>query len=227
MDVQAGPSGRTRRAHSGGGDRRTPPCHWGRHHADGVRAALYRGLGNLAEALLEVSESTPTPLDWTVDDNSERYATAVIDGMAYGLLIETEQNASSAAAPVWYHPALPAARIAWQWRIASGPADRRPAHGGSSRTIRSFSSAWRIRRHGPSPGRWGPICARCSPRERERAPAHGCVSTAGRGVAAPAHRGPGVRPGADPDRRPNQRTVRTDQHPQGVRPEAVPKSDGR
>jgi hypothetical protein len=105
-----------------------PPCHWGRHHADAVRAALYRCLADLADVLLEVSESTPTPVDWTADDNSARYATAVIDGMAYGLLIQTVQNASSAAEPVWYHPALPAARIAWQWRIATGRADR-ASHG--------------------------------------------------------------------------------------------------
>ncbi|MFI1731904.1 hypothetical protein ACH40E_22355 [Streptomyces acidicola] len=56
------------------------PCHWGRQHADAVRAALYRSLAELADALLEVSESTPTPLDWavdvdTVDDNTGRCAT--------------------------------------------------------------------------------------------------------------------------------------------------------
>ncbi|MGR6919226.1 hypothetical protein ACU635_33695 [[Actinomadura] parvosata] len=45
------------------------PCHWGRDHIEVVRAALYRILTDLADALLEVSESTPTPLDWTVHDN--------------------------------------------------------------------------------------------------------------------------------------------------------------
>ncbi|MFI6743879.1 hypothetical protein ACIBI9_64385 [Nonomuraea sp. NPDC050451] len=104
------------------------PCHWGRHHADAVRAALYRSLADLADALLEVSESTPTPLDWTADDNGGRYATAVIDGMAYGVLVQVAENAPSAAEPVWYHPSLPAVRTAWQWRIASGPADR-ASHG--------------------------------------------------------------------------------------------------
>jgi hypothetical protein len=41
------------------------PCHWGRQHSDAVRAALCRNLSDLAAALIEASESTPTPLDWT------------------------------------------------------------------------------------------------------------------------------------------------------------------
>ena len=100
------------------------PCHWGRHHADAVRAALYRSLADLADALLEVSESTPTPLDWTADANGGTCATAVIDGVAYGVVVQVAETAPWAAEPVWHHPSLPAAGISWQWRITSGPADR-------------------------------------------------------------------------------------------------------
>ncbi|WP_162097963.1 MULTISPECIES: hypothetical protein [Streptomyces] len=101
------------------------PCHWGRGHTEAVRAALYRSLADLADVLLEVSESTPTPLDWTVHDNGRRYAaTAAGDVVTYDVLVRTAQNTPPAAAPVWHHPSLPAARTAWQWRIASGPADR-------------------------------------------------------------------------------------------------------
>jgi hypothetical protein len=101
------------------------PCHWGRDHTEAVRAALYRSLADLADALLEVSESTPTPLDWTVHDNGGKYAaTAAGDGVTYDVLVQTAQNTPPAAVPVWHHPSLPAARTAWQWRITSGPADR-------------------------------------------------------------------------------------------------------
>ncbi|MFD7282407.1 hypothetical protein ACFV80_36640 [Streptomyces sp. NPDC059862] len=99
------------------------PCQWGRSHADAVRAALYRTLADLADALLEVSESTPTPLDWTVDDSGGR-ASAVIGGVVHGVLVQTAEKAHPAAQPVWHHPSIPAAHTAWQWRIASGPADR-------------------------------------------------------------------------------------------------------
>ena len=101
------------------------PCHWGRGHTEAVRAALYRIMADLADALLEVSESTPTPLDWTIHDNGGRYATTSAgDGVMYEVQVQTARNAPPAAAPVWYHPSLPAACAAWQWRITSGPADR-------------------------------------------------------------------------------------------------------
>ncbi|GHH63314.1 hypothetical protein GCM10018775_80880 [Streptomyces umbrinus] len=99
------------------------PCQWGRQHADAVRAALYRSLADLADALLEVSESTPTPLDWTGDDTSGRFATPVIGRVTYGVLVQPTQTATSAAEPVWHHPSLSATHTAWQWRIASGPPD--------------------------------------------------------------------------------------------------------
>ncbi|WP_431918759.1 hypothetical protein [Nonomuraea jabiensis] len=108
------------------------PCHWGRDHTEVVRAALYRILADLADALLEVSESTPTPLDWTVHDSGERYAaTAAGGGVTYDVLVQIAQNAPPAAAPVWHHPARPA----WQWRITSGPADC------ASRSCAPFPSA--------------------------------------------------------------------------------------
>ncbi|WP_413098676.1 hypothetical protein [Streptomyces sp. Inha503] len=103
------------------------PHHWGRHHADAVRAALYRNLADLADVLLEVSESTPTPLDWTVDDGG-RHASAVIGGVVHGVLVQRAGNAPSAARPVWHHPSSLAAPTAWQWRIVSGAADR-ASHG--------------------------------------------------------------------------------------------------
>lgn len=100
------------------------PCQWGRDHTEAVRAALYRILADLADALLEVSESTPTPLDWTVHDNGRRYAaTAEGGGVRYGVLVQTARNAPPAAAPIWDHPSVPVACAAWQWRITSGPAD--------------------------------------------------------------------------------------------------------
>ncbi|WP_223865288.1 hypothetical protein [Streptomyces sp. 5-10] len=99
------------------------PCRWGRSHADAVRAALYRTLADLADALLEVSESTPTPLEWTVDD-SGRHAAAVIGGVLHGVLVRRAENAPPAARSVWPHPSPPGERTAWQWRFTSGPADR-------------------------------------------------------------------------------------------------------
>ncbi|MGV4891930.1 hypothetical protein DKG34_21335 [Streptomyces sp. NWU49] len=99
------------------------PCRWGRSHTDAVRATLYRTLADLADTLLEVSESTPTPLNWTVDDNGAR-ASAVIGKAVHGILVQRAENAHPAAQPVWHHPSTPAAHTAWQWRIASGPADR-------------------------------------------------------------------------------------------------------
>ncbi|WP_369221135.1 hypothetical protein AB5J52_03925 [Streptomyces sp. R39] len=47
---------------------------------------------------------------------------------AASLLVHEAQNAPAAARPVWHHPSLPAARIAWQWRITNGPAGR-TSHG--------------------------------------------------------------------------------------------------
>ncbi|MFJ8941121.1 hypothetical protein ACIRL0_36310 [Streptomyces sp. NPDC102365] len=101
------------------------PCQWGRQHADAVRAALYRSLADLADALLEVSESTPTPLDWTGDGTGTggRSATAVIGPVTYGVLVQPTETATSATEPVWHHPSLCATHAAWQWRIASGPHD--------------------------------------------------------------------------------------------------------
>lgn len=101
------------------------PYQWGRDHTEAVRAALYRILADLADALLEVSESTPTPLDWTVHDNGGRYVTtAVGDGVMYDVLVQTAQNAPPAAALVWDPPSPPAARAVWQWQITAGPVDR-------------------------------------------------------------------------------------------------------
>ncbi|MEU0649691.1 hypothetical protein [Streptomyces umbrinus] len=97
------------------------PCQWGRQHADAVRAALYRSLADLADALLEVSESAPTLLDWTGDDTSGRSATAVIGGVTYGVLVQPTETATSAAEPLWHHPSPSATHTAWQWRITSGP----------------------------------------------------------------------------------------------------------
>ena len=99
------------------------PCQWGRSHADAVRAALYRTLAELADTLLEVSESTPTPLEWTVDDSGER-ASAVIGGMLHGVLVQRVENALPAAQSVWPHPSPPAEHRTWQWRFTSGPTDR-------------------------------------------------------------------------------------------------------
>ncbi|MFF8096256.1 hypothetical protein [Streptomyces sp. NPDC016675] len=48
------------------------PCRWGRHHSDTARTALYRTLADLADVLLEVSESSPTPLAWTTDDDTSK-----------------------------------------------------------------------------------------------------------------------------------------------------------
>ncbi|WP_162002120.1 hypothetical protein [Streptomyces violaceusniger] len=103
------------------------PCRWGRHHTDAVRAALYRTLADLADVLLEVSESTPTPLDWTADDDGWR-ASAVISGVVHGVVVQQAENAPSAAQPAWHHPSPRAARTAWQWRITNGPTGR-ASHG--------------------------------------------------------------------------------------------------
>jgi len=122
------------------------PCQWGRQHADAVRAALYRSLADLADALLEVSESTPTPLDWTGDDTSGRSATAVIGGMTYGVLVQPTETATSAAEPVWPHPSLSATHTAWQWRIASGPPA--PASHGWGPFPSALAARRRVRSHG-------------------------------------------------------------------------------
>nr|BFD87017.1 hypothetical protein StreXyl84_64180 [Streptomyces sp. Xyl84] len=103
------------------------PCRWGRHHTDAVRAALYRTLADLADVLLEVSESTPTPLGWTADDDGWR-ASAVIGGMVHDVVVQKAEHALSAAQPVWHRPSPPDARTAWQWRITNGPTGR-ASHG--------------------------------------------------------------------------------------------------
>jgi hypothetical protein len=103
------------------------PCQWGRHHTDAVRAALYRTLADLADVLLEVSESTPALLHWTTDDDVGR-ASAVIGEVVHDVLVQKAENAPSTAQPVWLHPLPPAARIAWQWRITNGPTGR-ASHG--------------------------------------------------------------------------------------------------
>lgn len=105
------------------------PCRWGRSHADAVRAALYRTLADLADALLEASESTPTPLDWKTADGGGGRASAVIGGVVHGVLVHSAQ-AHLAAQPVWHHPSISVAPTAWQWRIVSGPAGR-DCHGRS------------------------------------------------------------------------------------------------
>ncbi|MEV3907779.1 hypothetical protein [Streptomyces canus] len=103
------------------------PCRWGRQHTDAVRAALYRTLADLTDVLLEVSESTPTPLHWTTDDDAGR-ASALIGGVVHDVVVQQAENAPSAAQPVWHHPSAPAASTAWQWRITNGPAGR-ASHG--------------------------------------------------------------------------------------------------
>ncbi|WP_433511110.1 hypothetical protein ACQP2T_45780 [Nonomuraea sp. CA-143628] len=103
------------------------PCQWGRSHADAVRATLYRTLADLADALLEVSESTPTPLDWTTDHDGRR-ASTVIGGVAHDVLVQKAENAPPAAQSVSHHPSPPAAHTTWQWRITRRPAGR-ASHG--------------------------------------------------------------------------------------------------
>ncbi|MFI8071246.1 hypothetical protein ACIF85_20970 [Streptomyces sp. NPDC086033] len=103
------------------------PCRWGRQHTDAVRAALYRTLADLTDVLLEVSESTPTPLHWTTDDDAGR-ASALIGGVVHDVVVQQAEDVPSAAQPVWHHPAAPAASTAWQWRITNGPAGR-ASHG--------------------------------------------------------------------------------------------------
>ncbi|MFF9493050.1 hypothetical protein [Streptomyces flaveolus] len=103
------------------------PCRWGRHHTDAVRAALYRTLADLADVLLEVSESTPTPLDWTAHDDGW-WASAVIGEVVHDVVVQKAEHAPSAAQPVWQHPSPTAARTAWQWRITNGPTGR-ASHG--------------------------------------------------------------------------------------------------
>ncbi|WP_316778100.1 hypothetical protein [Streptomyces sasae] len=103
------------------------PCRWGRPHTDAVRAALYRTLADLADVLLEVSESTPTLLDWTADHDGWR-ALAVIGGVVHGVVVQQAENAPSAAQPVWHHPSPVTARTGWQWQITNGPTGR-ASHG--------------------------------------------------------------------------------------------------
>lgn len=103
------------------------PCRWGRHHSDAVRAALYRTLADLADVLLEVSESSPTPPAWSADDDVRR-ASTVIGGVVHDVLVQNVDNPPSSAQPVWHHPSPPAAHTAWQWRITNGPTGR-ASHG--------------------------------------------------------------------------------------------------
>lgn len=63
------------------------PCRWGRQHTDAVRAALHRTLADLADVLLEASESTPTLLDWTAHDGGWR-ASAVIGGVIHHVALQ-------------------------------------------------------------------------------------------------------------------------------------------
>lgn len=99
------------------------PCRWGRQHTDAVRAALYRTLADLADVLLEASESTPTLLDWTAHDGGWR-ASAVIGGVIHHVALQKAEHSPSAAQPVWHRTPPSVARIAWQWRITNGPTGR-------------------------------------------------------------------------------------------------------
>lgn len=99
------------------------PCRWGRQHTDAVRAALHRTLADLADVLLEASESTPTLLDWTAHDGGWR-ASAVIGGVIHHVALQKGEHSPSAAQPVWHRTRPSVARIAWQWRITNGPTGR-------------------------------------------------------------------------------------------------------
>ncbi|MFD6725820.1 hypothetical protein, partial [Streptomyces sp. NPDC060131] len=99
------------------------PCRWGRQHTDAVRAALYRTLADLADVLLEASESTPTRLDWTAHDGGRR-ASAVIGGVIHHVALQKAKHSPSAAQPVWHRTPPSVPRIAWQWRITNGPTGR-------------------------------------------------------------------------------------------------------
>ncbi|MFE4491841.1 hypothetical protein ACFRKD_05190 [Streptomyces niveus] len=106
------------------------PQAWGRGHADAVRAATYRSLADLADALLEVSESTPTHLDWADDDaNQQQCASAHIRGTVRPVVVHRRDTGVASDTAYEHHPTLPQPSAwAWAWRLEPGPGEPIP-HG--------------------------------------------------------------------------------------------------
>ncbi|MEU0940706.1 hypothetical protein [Embleya sp. NPDC005971] len=104
-----------------------PPQSWGRPHTDAIRAATYRSLADLADALLEVSESTPTPLDWEFDATGRRQRAGVdLGGIRYTVFVHRDDAAPREDATDRHHPPLPTLRAGWMWRLDAGSPDGSP-----------------------------------------------------------------------------------------------------
>lgn len=102
------------------------PQAWGRSHADAVRAAMYRSLADLADTLLEVSESTPTPLDWADDHaNHQQCASAHIHGVVRPVVIHRRETGVASDTAYRCHPTLQPPSP-WGWRLEPGPGEPAP-----------------------------------------------------------------------------------------------------
>lgn len=102
------------------------PQAWGRSHADAVRAAMYRSLADLADTLLEVSESTPTPLDWADDHaNHQQCASAHIHGVVRPVVIHRRETGVASDTAYRCHPTLQPP-FPWGWRLEPGPGEPAP-----------------------------------------------------------------------------------------------------
>lgn len=99
-----------------------PPARWGRRHSQAVRTALYRCLADLADALLDVSESSPTPLEWRCEPERAG-ARAVIRFGAHvrTVVVGPDDEYAPVPEPVWPNEGN-RPRHAWSWQVQLDPA---------------------------------------------------------------------------------------------------------
>ncbi|MCF0086390.1 MULTISPECIES: hypothetical protein [Streptomyces] len=101
-----------------------PPQHWGRLHTQAVRAALYLCLADLADALLDASESTPTPLRWrSGTEQGQESAEACISGVRRHVLVDRAAALPPREMPVWSRPDVAPVQFAWRWQLRPGASE--------------------------------------------------------------------------------------------------------
>ncbi|WP_259297261.1 hypothetical protein [Streptomyces griseoaurantiacus] len=101
-----------------------PPQHWGRLHTQAVRAALYLCLADLADALLDASESTPTPLRWrSGTEQGQESAEACVSGVRRHVLVDRAAALPPREMPVWSRPDVAPVQFAWRWQLRPGASE--------------------------------------------------------------------------------------------------------
>ncbi|MET9188999.1 hypothetical protein [Streptomyces tendae] len=102
-----------------------PPHHWGRLHTQAVRAALYLCLADLADALIDASESTPTPLRWRNGaQQRQESAETCISGVKRHILVDRAEALPPPDMPIWRHPDVAPVRFTWRWQLRPVTSER-------------------------------------------------------------------------------------------------------